>query len=496
MKFISILLSEGRKEDLRAKYIKSMDPEVLDWILGISDLQDFNHKYTDFVLRTLNKESEDLEDDLDYVVGLIKDFDKYQSQFPKKDINQYVSLNELEKVVEFVRRKKEAKELENQVEKIYEDDKFVVLIPKSEEASCKYGAGTRWCTTSKGQGHFERYTSEAQLLFYIINKKKTKGGNYEKVAVHFDKSGKESWWDTKDTAMNQREIDVFKYAFSEVVDAIMDYKKNNAEKTKNQLLYQVFSNDRRYNQLDRYLVPDTKLGIGIDGFENIEGMPGHATGELTIYLKKNDETKVVDSYSIMIVYGEVIYDQRFQRDVFRIDVGFSGNDPSEESEYLDLGLENLDLKSSIILDGVEKTADGIRMWLSSSVKNQIEKNPELQKKVTGGQSVFTSTYGYTFGKNKGMISKLVKYLDAGKIGTKLDFLTDIGHLEKVVEDGRTTYKRGKYSFKPRELRGQHASFFAAAKNAGILSYRKVGREFFLIKGPNFEAFKEGKLKAL
>jgi hypothetical protein len=46
------------------------------------------------------------------------------------------------------------------------------------------------------------------------------------------------------------------------------------------------------------------------------------------------------------------------------------------------------------------------------------------------------------------------------------------------------------------LRGQHASFFAAAKNAGILGYRKVGREFFLTKGPNFDAFKSGELKAL
>jgi hypothetical protein len=496
MKFMSILLVEGRKEDLRAKYIKSMDPEVLDWILGISDLQDFNHKYTDFVLRTLNKDSEELEDDMEVLIGLVKDFNKYQSQLEKKDINQYKNAEELDAALFPFKVKEKEKELENQAEKIYEDDQFVVVIPKSEEASCKYGAGTRWCTTSKGSGHFGRYTSGSQLLFYIINKKKSKGGNYDKVAVHFDNSGKESWWDTQDTPMNQREIDVFKYAFSEVVDAILNYKKNHVEKTKNQLLYQVFSNDRRYDQLERFLVPDTKLGIGIDGFENIEGMPGHATGELTIYLKKNDESKVVDSYSIMIVYGDVIYDQRFERNVFRIDVGFSGNDPSEESDYLDLGLENLDLKSTMILDGVEKTADGIRIWLSSRVKSEVENNSELQKKVTGGQAVFTSTYGYTFGRNKGMISKLIKYLDSEKIGTKLDFLTDIGYLEKIVKDGKTKYKRGNFTFEPRELRGQHASFFAAAKNAGILNYRKVGRDFLLTKGPNFDAYKEGRLKAL
>jgi hypothetical protein len=92
----------------------------------------------------------------------------------------------------------------------------------------------------------------------------------------------------------------------------------------------------------------------------------------------------------------------------------------------------------------------------------------------------------------------VDYLDSGKVGTKLDFLTDIKYLEKIQKDGKVQYRRtkGNHIFKPRELRGQHSSFFAAAKNAGILGYRKVGREFFLVKGPNFDAFKKGELRAL
>lgn len=381
MKFMSILLREGRKEDLKKKYSNKFDDEVLDFVLNINDLIDFNHKYTDFILKALPVDG-DIDLLVDVGVDLVKDFEKYQSQLEKKDINQYKDFVELESALSPFKEKEKLKELESQTEKIYEDDQFVVVIPKSEEASCKYGAGTRWCTTSKGSGHFGRYTSGSQLLFYIINKKRSKGG-YDKVAVHFDNSGKESWWDTEDTPMNQREIGVFKYAFSEVVDSIMDYKKTHSERNKNQLLYQVFSNDKRYDQLDRFLVPDTKLGIGIDGFENIEGMPGHATGELTIYLKKNDESKVVDSYSIMIFYGEVRYDESYNKNVFKIDVGFTGNDPSEESEYLDLGLEDLDIESRMILGSVENTADIIRKWLSSRVKNKIENNPELQKKVTG-----------------------------------------------------------------------------------------------------------------
>jgi len=134
MKLMHILL-EGRKEDLRAKYIKSMDPEVLDWVLGISDLKDFNHKYTDFVLRTLNKDSEDLDMDVDVLVGMVKDFDKYQSQLQKKDINQYKNAEELDAALLPFKVKEKERELENQTEKIYEDDGFLVLRPLSVPAT-------------------------------------------------------------------------------------------------------------------------------------------------------------------------------------------------------------------------------------------------------------------------------------------------------------------------------------------------------------------------
>jgi hypothetical protein len=53
--------------------------------------------------------------------------------------------------------------------------------------------------------------------------------------------------------------------------------------------------------------------------------------------------------------------------------------------------------------------------------------------IHGGQPVWTpnrSSYGYTFKQNKGMVKKLVDYLDSNKSGTKLDFLIDIGILEK------------------------------------------------------------------
>jgi hypothetical protein len=128
-------------------------------------------------------------------------------------------------------------------------------------------------------------------------------------------------------------------------------------------------------------------------------------------------------------------------------------------------------------------------------------NPKLIQKVAGTSKVWRAdraNYGYTFGKNKGLIKKLVDYLDNGKIGTKLDFLESLGKLKSKDVNGKKMYahsSRDQY-FPSSQFRGQFSSFFASAKMAGILNYRKIGKDYFLIKGPNFDAFKSGELKAL
>ena len=44
------------------------------------------------------------------------------------------------------------------------------MVPKSHKASCAYGSGTKWCTTSRGDdSFFKQYTTDG-LLFYLIDK--------------------------------------------------------------------------------------------------------------------------------------------------------------------------------------------------------------------------------------------------------------------------------------------------------------------------------------
>lgn len=99
-----------------------------------------------------------------------------------KDINKYKSLAEIyEAINPFLEQELEASkgELErlikkNQAIKLYEDERFIVIHPKTHSAGVLYGRGTRWCTTSPDTQIFENYNSKGKLYIIIDKERKRK----------------------------------------------------------------------------------------------------------------------------------------------------------------------------------------------------------------------------------------------------------------------------------------------------------------------------------
>ena len=502
MKIMSNLLKEGRKEDLKKKYSEKYDEETLDWILNISDLVDFNHKYTDFVLRVINPKTDDVAWWAETIIEELKIFDKYKNQFEKKDINQYESYYQLENAVDSFRKKEKEKELEKQVDKIYEDDTFLVVIPKTVEASCKYGSNTKWCTAAKEDNRFNTYTTGQQKLYYIINKKKSSGSNYSKVAVHFNNSKNKTYWDSLDYNMNQREIAVLNYAFPEMMESIdKDYSTYIRKFDKESIVRDAFTiRQKTISSLPNYLHSDKDIFIVVEGFDSVPDMKGHYEGTVQIELSDGYDNFLVDKYYLFIT----VQYKPSDGNTYRAVVEFNGVDFDTPPEYFrDLRLETWGIYETYpIKEDATETHSIFARSIADKIRTHVGQNPVLQKLAVGDKKFWTPNrfyYGYTFKRSdKGYIKKLTDWLDAGKVGTKLDFLTDIGKLDKKVENKKTYYSfKGKNNFLPSiDWRGEFSSFFASARRAGILGYRKVGNQFLLIKGPNFDVFKEGNLKAL
>jgi hypothetical protein len=253
------------------------------------------------------------------------------------------------------------------------------------------------------------------------------------------------------------------------------------------------------SSIPNYLESGKDIFIVVEGFDSIPDMKGHYEGTVQIEWSDGYDNFLVDKYNLFIAVQYKPSDDN----TYRALVEFIGVDLDPTEYFRDLGLETWEINETYpITEDARDTHNFFSRSITNKIRTQVGENPTLQKLVVGDKKFWYPNrfdYGYTFARaDKGIIKKLTNWLDAGKVGNKLDFLTDIGKLDKKIENGKTYYSfKGRNFFRPSsDWRGQFSSFFASARLAGILGYRKVGNQFLLVKGPNYEAFKKGELKAL
>jgi hypothetical protein len=123
---------------------------------------------------------------------------KNQLKGEHKDISKIKSKDQLKDLLgnysDHKSGKEQKKEIKQDAEKIFENDKILVVIPKTYEASCTYGSNTKWCTTWRGEpSHFNNY-NKTYNIHYIIPKA------FGKIAVLIDTNGEvNSVWDAADS---------------------------------------------------------------------------------------------------------------------------------------------------------------------------------------------------------------------------------------------------------------------------------------------------------
>jgi hypothetical protein len=62
-------------------------------------------------------------------------------------------------------------DLEKFVIKLYDENDWLIIKPLTYESSCKYGAGTKWCTASTNEEYqYHNYTRRG-ILIYAMNRK-------------------------------------------------------------------------------------------------------------------------------------------------------------------------------------------------------------------------------------------------------------------------------------------------------------------------------------
>ena len=121
------------------------------------------------------------------VVDLVKKFDELLPYIENKDIysQEYAQIQNLRKVIEVADIRKNLKldkeKMAKQIFVLKETEDYILLHPKTHNASCKYGYSTKWCVTYHSDSYFNSYKDN---LVFLIMKKKIDSPNFQKVAFH------------------------------------------------------------------------------------------------------------------------------------------------------------------------------------------------------------------------------------------------------------------------------------------------------------------------
>ena len=254
MKFLDLLL-EGKKENLIDRYkdnaVFADAPELLEKI--IDGDPSATKKYSEWTIKQvidfMNRDGQSLGDTVNHLIELIDEFHKAATSIQPgdielgatmsninvdkiksgpKDINKYEVYWELETVLSAVKKRKIQKEKEaeikKEVNKIYEDDTYLIVQPETHGASCYYGANTKWCTTTKDDTrYFDKYTDEGNL-YYIIDKRSA-NSTFGKMALFVRSNGNTEVYDQQDAI---RSLDILLAKFEPIKDKILPLVKGQA----------------------------------------------------------------------------------------------------------------------------------------------------------------------------------------------------------------------------------------------------------------------------
>jgi len=547
-----MILSEGRKEDIYNKYKNKIEVErklnsliepisLYDILIDEPYIQQTNYKFLEPIIQQYyvfneiypreGKELEELEpnrvatarDTISYkrqfietLIPKLQFFERNKDKYPKKDFKEYVGLNFDRDFLDFTDNLMEEKEKKNEgkiarknVDKIYEDNKVLIVSPKTHQASCFYGAGTRWCVTMKGQpAYFNQYTT-GKKLYFVILKGMSQDNPFYKIAINVkfnEKVRNADFYDSKDRMMSSQEKELFMtIAPDEAIAKIqedLDLSSPNIIKilakeidSLDDLSFARPTQDENYSFKFTFSDFDTTNDIGdmsdmeeweYENFQRFNFLVDIRLFKYIPYKKERHQSVVNSTYYGAdfqgLAEGTMYYYSNTNSLRVHIDLEEHDGPNFDFFSYEASFKADADFKFQQVLNNFDNYLSNAysihlsRIGKFDEMDRDLRRVPEKPEKFGGP--------GYTFTRKGALVTKLFNILDAlpeGKTITKREFFDKSGAIQYKPEG---TFNRHGERVKPE---GFLASWFSALASAKIIQYE--GRKGFK-KGPRYEEFKK------
>lgn len=190
-----LYLAEGKLDDIYQKYYSKIPFDTFTEIIAADPTTPVRSnevqkpgRFSKWLLDIFMKGNLKLED-LYKATQYLDVFMRHQKklEISQRNINQYTSLVDLFAVIKPYRevqtQSQASASAKKDAEKVFENQEWLVIVPKTEAASCYYGKGTEWCTAAeRSDNRFDYYNQYGPL--YINIHKQTQ----RKYQFHFPNS--------------------------------------------------------------------------------------------------------------------------------------------------------------------------------------------------------------------------------------------------------------------------------------------------------------------
>tara|TARA_R110002020_G_scaffold456710_5_gene673315 strand:- start:355 stop:1887 length:1533 start_codon:yes stop_codon:yes gene_type:complete len=502
------ILLEGRVEDAKNLLNKTYDD--MDYVGDIvGDFVDGdpsgNNKYLMWMVKRWAEEQENTG----IIVDLVKDYHKLLPKITNalaikvfgaeadsnaivspKSIDSYPTLDDLYKIVDAAQQLESRKEVETQAKsganKIYEDERWLVVRPDTRDASCYYGAGTKWCTAMKNAEHFDNYNKKGRL-YYLIDKSRDLG-RYYKVALYkeFGDRGRHEYWnvgewyDEVDDRLNSDMLEVIVALLPEKLGSSIaqDFKKEEEENVLSKPTAQEFGEKFITWVGNKY--PNGDLIKSLSGPWALQAFVGEGYDDPYIAMS----ARKYEGYVNIAIFDDANPDEI----VVDLNVDITGGKYFEISQSLRYGTPDFedrffrfDLNDEFTERSFEVFYNQLIYWW---IRNRILNSDELIKKVDLDE---------VYWQQGGHSGQSLRFHYPPRKGTMTQLFTDY----VINNPGRTRQQFYEDVLERKHTPGHNTTFFGGILSAGIVKGERGpgrGRGMQFYKGPNYDAWTQGKLK--
>jgi hypothetical protein len=140
------------------------------------------------------------------IVELLDAFEKRFQRLEQKDIYKY-SIEDLRRALQIAGEIKSEKEIKTEGARlVFENAKVKIYHILTPEASCLYGAGTKWCTAAERSNMFQHYHS-GNNLYYILSKYRKPLDSKYKMALIITPSGEKTLYNARDLTIPVKNLE-------------------------------------------------------------------------------------------------------------------------------------------------------------------------------------------------------------------------------------------------------------------------------------------------